>query len=811
MKKLWLILFCFSIIVSCDNSNQKSVNPLALVPEHSEILIKINSSEGLNNGLKNNTLIKALKSFTEVDQFNALLLPLQQISTSQSLIALSKTNHDSLEISYIIPYKNLSLLLDSISELKIDTTFNTSENIKKLVYNNKDYYFKNNDSTLFLSNSYDLTKASFSKLDVNPELETIYNTSNNEKMVSLLINHKNKALNPLIFRDSTLNHLQFSNYTMIDSDISQNTILINGITKANDSSKSFITVFDKTIPQENKVATISPFDVSSFKSFTFHNYERFKENMIKHQFQDSTTTYHEVFQNIVEIAEIRSENQTAIALRSLDPSTTFDNFNSQIISEQFRGIDIYSLDNSTLFNELHPAIATFESANYFIALDDFFIVSNAPSYLKAFISNYQNKSVLSESNAYSDIQQNLSDESSLLIFVNSSELKNVINTNFADDKKLDISNGQITAIQFIYDTDFAHVNGISKAHKSKDGSSSVSGELNITLDANLITPPQLVKNHTNSQMDIVAQDTQNNLYLISNQGKVFWKKQLEGKILGAIKQMDIYKNGRLQLVFNTSKRLYILDRNGKDVGAFPLKFNDEITQPVSLFDYDNKKNYRLMITQGKSVLMYDKNGKIVTGFTYKSAENTISSQPKHFRIGRKDYIVFSHGNQLEILDRVGKTRTKVKETISFSENEIYLYNNKFTTSNTNGELLEISSSSGYVNHKNLNTNSEHKIATTSKTLVVMNDNKLTIKSKTVELDFGEYTAPKIFYINDKIYVTVTDLQSKKGYLFDSQAKPIANFPVYANSSLELNNIDKDRALEVITKGDDDAIIVYEIQ
>jgi hypothetical protein len=208
--------------------------------------------------------------------------------------------------------------------------------------------------------------------------------------------------------------------------------------------------------------------------------------------------------------------------------------------------------------------------------------------------------------------------------------------------------------------------------------------------------------------------------------------------------------------------------------------------------------------------MYDKNGKNVTGFTYKTAPNNITSQPQHFRINRKDFIVFASGNKLEILDRVGRTRIKVKEDISFSDNGISLYNNNFTTSNTNGELLEVNQS-GNVNHKNLNANINHKIATTSRTLVVMNDNKLTIKSKTIELDFGDYTAPKIFYINDKIYVTVTDLQSKKGYLFDSQAQPISNFPVYANSELELNNIDKDSALEIVTKGDANTIIVYEFQ
>jgi hypothetical protein len=47
-------------------------------------------------------------------------------------------------------------------------------------------------------------------------------------------------------------------------------------------------------------------------------------------------------------------------------------------------------------------------------------------------------------------------------------------------------------------------------------------------------------------------------------------------------------------------------------------------------------------------------------------------------------------------------------------------------------------------------------------------------------------------------------------LFDSLGKPIPNFPIYGNSSIVLDNIDKDNNLEVVTKGGDNTVIVYEI-
>ncbi|WP_204347034.1 ribonuclease HII [Psychroserpens algicola] len=811
MKNIWCIVFCLLCLYNCENSKSSSTNPLSLVPDQSEIIIKINSAEGLENGLKNNALIKAITSYKQVEGINDLILPVHHINKDYSLITLSKDKNDSLAICFIVPLSQKKLQLDSISGLKIDTIYNNRNGISKLYYKGNPFFSRIIDSTFFVSNTLKFTQNATANKAMTSGLELLEDISNTDKMVSIYVNHTRKQFNPVIFKDSTLNRTQFSNYTILDSDISQNAIYINGVTKAIDSTKSLINVFKNTIPQENKIASIVPSNTESFKSLTFNDFEIFRQNLIRHRFQDSTTTQHNTFQNTVEIGQASVDNHNIFLLRSIDPESMLNSFDTQTVEDEFRSINIYTLKEIDVQNlsEFTPFMSNITATN-FIQINDFFVFSDNSNILKHFITNYQNKTTLTSTEDYQDLQLELSDEASLLLFGNSDELNALLNLNFTDDKNLNISDFKTSVIQYVYDTDFAHINAIFKTSKGRKTKHSVAEEFNISIDANLATSPQFVKNHTTNQMDIAVQDINNNLYLISNKGKVFWKKQIDGKILGKIEQIDTYKNGRLQLVFNSSKRLYVLDRNGKDVNNFPLTFNDDITQPVSVFDYDKKKNYRLMVTQGKSVLMYDKNGKIVKGFTYTSAPNTITSQPKHFRINRKDFIVFSSGNQLEILDRVGKTRVKVKENISFSNNNIYLYNNKFTTSNTNGELLEVNQS-GRIDHKNLNVNSDHKLATTSKTLVVLNDNKLTIKSKTIELDFGDYTAPKIFYINDKIYVTVTDLQSKKGYLFDSQAKPIANFPVYANSELELSNIDKDNALEVVTKGDDNSVIVYEIQ
>jgi hypothetical protein len=59
-------------------------------------------------------------------------------------------------------------------------------------------------------------------------------------------------------------------------------------------------------------------------------------------------------------------------------------------------------------------------------------------------------------------------------------------------------------------------------------------------------------------------------------------------------------------------------------------------------------------------------------------------------------------------------------------------------------------------------------------------------------------------------VTITDLQTHKVYIFNSNATLIPNFPVYGNSAIMMDNIDSDRDLEFVTKGDKNSIILYQI-
>lgn len=807
--------FCFFLLLcltfSCTNTKTNRLQPIDYIPENTSIVLKTSNLQSLKSSVNNSDLFQ---KFSKTKGYLNLDKKLQSISLLKPkgdlLVCFSTSKTDSLDYTVITKYHKQLIKTDSLPNYKEEILTEGDQKIIKSTYKKSTFYSAVIDSMFVASSSKTIINdAIANEKTTNTELIKIYNTTSNDRTLSALI----KADNPILksfFLEDTLSLKTFTNYLAVDIDVSQNETYINGITKANDSTESLINIFKNTIPQENQTQHITPSNSDGFLSFTFRNFENLKTNLQAYKALDSISNTTELFNNVVEVGVIYQDSDRAIVLNSIDVISTED----ALVSEQntidsFRETEIYSFSQPDLFSNTFSPLVTFNKVTKYCILDNYFVFADNMELLQNIITNYQNKTTLSEKDVFIQAKEQLVDASSLMFVANPSTLKQVISKNFNEELNINLDHYNISALQFIYDNSFAHVNGIIKKGKARAQENAVSEELNIKLDNEVLTNPQFVKNHITGEKEIVVQDIKNNLYLISNKGKILWKKQLQGAVLGTIEQIDIYKNGRLQLAFATPNRVYVIDRNGKDVSPFPMAFNDKITQPLAVFDYDKNKNYRLLVTQGKHVLMYNDDAKVVKGFTFKAADNSIISTPKHFRIASKDYIVIKTTDKLYILDRTGKTRVTPKTGYAYSNAPVFEYNNTFTTTGVNGHLISVDTK-GNVASRDLNLMEKHAITASTKSLVAQSENKLTIKNKTIELDYGNYSAPGFFYLNDKIYISITDMQTHRAYLFDSQAILLPNFPVYGNSPIQLDNINKDRNLEFVTKGESNSILLYQL-
>jgi hypothetical protein len=186
---------------------------------------------------------------------------------------------------------------------------------------------------------------------------------------------------------------------------------------------------------------------------------------------------------------------------------------------------------------------------------------------------------------------------------------------------------------------------------------------------NVIWGPYALKNHRTNTKDILVQDTENTIYLISAGGKVKWSKNLESKILGGVHQIDIYKNSKFQMIFNTSSKLHIIDILGNEIEKFPISFDYVATNPVSILDYDNLKDYRFLVA-GNNLKIYNYNmeGRSVSGWTNPVINSVVNRSFSHFSINGIDYILsLESSGVIKLFNRRGGERYKINSKIRVSD------------------------------------------------------------------------------------------------------------------------------------------------
>tara|TARA_Y100000991_G_scaffold136957_1_gene103263 strand:+ start:178 stop:2046 length:1869 start_codon:yes stop_codon:yes gene_type:complete len=381
-----------------------------------------------------------------------------------------------------------------------------------------------------------------------------------------------------------------------------------------------------------------------------------------------------------------------------------------------------------------------------------------------------------------------------------------LNFNFFEFENSKSNHNNLKIFQFKNGDNVVNVNGLISDSSPDSLDLQHNLKFKVSIPNEIILGPIIVKNHINDKNEIMIQDNENKVYLIDNNGQVEWTKKIDGKIIEDIFQIDSYKNGEMQYVFNTEKKLYVLDRKGRNVGRFPLNFNDKITKPVSIFDYDKNKNYRLLITQSNELFMFDIKGSRVKGFDYKKSSEIIT-KPKHFRIANKDIIVFKTLNKLLILNRRGKIRIKPEKKYKYSNEEVYQYKNYLITTSDKNEILKISTDGKISVEKTIAFNS--LIVANYDHIVILEKNLLSNLENNTEIQFGKFDKLKIFKLNKNDFIRFHDVQNNKLYFLNSKLIIQKGFPIYSKGSTDFNVYNK--KTEFSLKSDSQTIKFFRVK
>mgnify|MGYP006082445481 FL=1 len=605
----------------------------------------------------------------------------------------------------------------------------------------------------------------------------------------------------------------FGKWGALRIDLANKKMAFHGFNSRNDSLPYFLNLFRAGKPVVLKSPHYIPEVASNIKMYAIEDVEQF--NSTQNKIKNKDLVLDTIFNTVEEIATFKLKENTLalIHFTTLEPTYLSKLAENNTPETEYRDYPIYRLNNALLVETSFSSLWDKLGTNYVVPIAQSLLFSKDITDLKTVIGNLNTGTTLENSPAFTSTKASLAEASTVLFYeaqTNSFNPKKAGDYFLAPNKKED-KNTKVFASQWVGDQDFFHQHLVFLDLQPKKDQGGVSPLLSLQLENPISYAPQWVKNHINKKQEILVQDNQNQLYLFDNSGKLLWKKQLQGAIQGKVSQVDLYKNGRLQLAFTTTNQWLILDRNGNEVPPFNKTFKDGNLSPLAVFDYDNNKEYRFVFGQGKDIYMYDRNVKSVNGFKYKKTKSSLLEAPKHFKIKGDDYLVFKGiDGSLDILNRIGKTRVKTAVNYSFSDNEIALLDQQFSFTDLQGNLFQINTK-GKESKKPLKVNAAHRTAMNFNQLVVLEDNVLYSKGKKVVLDFGIYTPPTTIKINQQIYISITDTQNKKVYLFDNELKMLGGFPVYGSGEIDLVESSENGALKFVTKDKENSLVVYRVK
>ena len=800
-------VFLFSFFISCDPAPSTLKELSDFIPKNPSVVLSINDFEALKSDLKNNSFLTELKnsqpySYLKNKEVFNLLNP-----SSKSILCITEENNTS-SFTFITKLNKGLFNLDSIPNKTIENISFSSYTFQKVIINEQVIFTTIEDSIFVASNSQKVLEQIVSgNIENDAVFRKITALSKHQDLTAIIPANKILVNQTLLFN--------FASWAALDIEVLPDAITASGVVLANDSVPQLITVFKGLNPQQNDIAKVTPTNANTVVSLTFDDFALFQNNLQNFRGIKSINSEETIlFEAISEVSKISLPKGNAIVLKSFDTDLTNEallNYSSP--KEPFKGVMIHRFDRPNLFVNHFLTFTNKTAPKEVFILDNFFIFSENEEVSQNIINSYLTNNCLSSTSYYKDALSQLSDESSLLIIKLNGNYSGAISKLLKTEiETVSFKKYPIAILQFNYDRDFAHVNFVCK-ETSFSSSNTVKGKVtqinSIQLENETLNDPTFFSNHRTGGKDIVVQDVTNKLYFISSGGKILWTKKLKNPILGKIKEVDLLRNGKKQLAFTTKNNFYILDRTGRAVAPFPKKFKDNITQALSVFDYDNNRKYRFIITQGKEVLMLDSKGKKVKGFKFKKSKSKIVFPPQHFRINSKDYITIAEENgKLNILSRVGKPRVTVSKVFDFSITPITLENTKLVIINKDNSKNSVGLDGKTVTNK-LEVTSYH-FTVKGKTKVTLDDNLMRINGVLIELPFGIYTAPTISIVNRKIYISITETQENKVYVYNKSGSLLSGFPVYATSIIDIGDLTKNGKTNFVVKGDAKSILLYEI-
>lgn len=493
----------------------------------------------------------------------------------------------------------------------------------------------------------------------------------------------------------------FAGWASFDLFLKPNLAMLNGFFQANDSSSLFLTRFKNQKPTETEILQFLPANtcfvyalgLTSFKDYNNQflaelaatNRQFEYEKNLKYLTEQLNKTLVDALLSFTEnelgifttepvltsakentIAYFKSTNPDGLAEALLPFSQTIDSVKLGETSQV-----IYQIQSPQLLASVFGYPFNLITENYFTFYKNYLWVANSSVNVKDVMLKHHQSQTLRHDINFNSFSDNLGSEANVFYYLNLArsnkvfdEFFSAVSSNFMQQNKNFFK--QFEAVSFQISKSRRNLYYGNFLFNHNPGYKQETGSLwELQLDDNIVGKPFSFTNHYTNAKEIFVQDASNNIYLISNTGKILWKKNIEQKIESQIFMIDVYRNNKYQLMFASNSKVFLLDRNGENVSGFPIEIQDKITSGFTVLDYDNNRDYRILIpTYSGKILNYGTDGKPVSGWDFTGIKDDEIDQILFFQLSKKDYITaISNSGKVLVLNRRGQERLEITETL----------------------------------------------------------------------------------------------------------------------------------------------------
>jgi hypothetical protein len=503
-------------------------------------------------------------------------------------------------------------------------------------------------------------------------------------------------ISPLIFSNqyipSANSMKNLGAWSALEVNFTKELILLTGYTNFSNEKKSMLSKLSQSIPVEITLTEILPNNTAYF-NFVASDKANFFETDIDSISYLLSWVDNQYAHFSLESFDASFSKRAGVIVKAKDITLAKDNLfevsKSNQSTEAFLDFEIFNFENGDLLNESFPqGLIKFEKS-YFSFIENYVIFTEDVASLKAIIQKYKEGNVLSRDLTYLDFSAKSSTKSNYFVYCNPSLWsmpllsmfrENSVSPNFINNFSLqfsNINNAFYTAAKIEYGKKI-----VAKSNKLWD----------IQLDTTAFFQPQVVINHENNSKEVMTQDAMGNLYLINTSGEIVFKLALDGAIMSEIFQIDFYNNKKLQYVFNTASKIYVIDRMGESVGDYPINLPASATNGMTVVNYDKSNNYRFFVAcENGNIYGYEFSGKPLPGWSPLSDVGIVKFPLQHNVLLSNDFLTFFNTEGLFFaVNRKAEPRFKPVSTNSNKFHQNFDLQNEDFVNGASGSLYKIS-------------------------------------------------------------------------------------------------------------------------